>query len=412
MSKKFDLLVVGAGMGGLVLALLMARKGLRVAVLDRDAYPVPLPRGEILQPNGLKILAQLGLLQDLQKTDVHLNKQVHFQTISGAHLCTIDYARLPRPYPYALVLLPAVLHRILLDAVEEDPMIETYWRTSFHDVLWNDAQVIGVEATQSEKSVRFDCPMIVGADGAGSRVRAVFQSPYRAQAYDDGYITMVVDRPAGFQEDSRYYLGQGVIFGAFPVSSRKVYLFYLMPIQRLETAKAQGVGCLKSEMLSLHPEIEAMFRDPLQEIETWEQTAYMRCFRVACDSWVVSGGALLGDAAHAMNPHVAQGRNAAMADALALSGVLETCFNQGDFSKKTLVQYEQARRGEVDTLQAFGDEMVYFWNSPSPVLCWLRDRVFKKVQRSPHLHDKLLQTVSGVKMMPFNWIDRLSAVCP
>ncbi len=411
LSKKFDLIVVGAGVGGLILSLLMARKGFRVAVLDQQAHPMPLPRGEILQPNGLNILAQLGLLEALLKSDVHFNKKVHFHQSSGAHLCTIDYMRLPLPYPYSVVLLPAILQEILLDALAASPRIETFWGTSFKGLIKKDNCIVGLEAMQAESPVTFECSIVAGADGAGSRVRAAFQVAHRTHAYEDGYITMVVDRPPGFQEDSRYYLGKGTIFGAFPVSDTKVYLFYMIPTHQIAAVKNRGIDDLKLAIFSLNPEIEIMFGGPLQAVSGWEQTAYMRCFRVRCDQWAVDGGVLLGDAAHAMNPHVAQGRNSAMADAVLLADVLEDCFQQGDFSQNKLRRYEQARRVEIEKLQSLGDEMVFFWNSTSPVLLWLRDRVFKKVERKPHLHDKLLKTVAGIDVSPFNLIDRLSAVC-
>jgi len=67
MSQTFDVLIVGGGMGGLSLALALARQGRSVAVVERQAKPRPLPRGELLQPNGLRILDQLGLL-DAVKT--------------------------------------------------------------------------------------------------------------------------------------------------------------------------------------------------------------------------------------------------------------------------------------------------------------------------------------------------------
>ncbi|MDC4226009.1 MAG: hypothetical protein MPW15_17600 [Candidatus Manganitrophus sp.] len=49
-------------------------------------------------------------------------------------------------------------------------------------------------------------------------------------------MTMVVDRPAGFKGETRYYLGRRAIFGAFPVSKDKLYLFYMVPSGHLEEA--------------------------------------------------------------------------------------------------------------------------------------------------------------------------------
>lgn len=411
-SKKCDLLIIGGGAGGLVLALLMAKKGKQVAILDQKACPMPLPRGEILQPNGLKVLDQLGLLHDLLSSDVHLNEKVHFYQAAGQHLCTIDYTRLRTPYAYSLILLPEVLQRLLLSAVADAPNITPFWHTSFDRLLWEGERIIGACAGESSTPIRFETQMVVGSDGGQSRVREAFGIAYQTHAYADGYVTMVVDRPPGFQKDSRYYLGKEMIFGAFPVSRHKIYLFYLIPAKGLETVRARGIECLKREMCSLHPGIEEMFAGPLQKVTSWQQTAYMRCFRVRCDRWVVHGGALLGDAAHAMNPHVAQGRNAAMTDAVVLADVMETCFREGNFSQEALATYEYARRAEIRTLQSLGDEMVLFWNSGSPPLVWLRDRVFKKVQDRMYLHDKLLKTVAGLETAPFHCWDRFRAVAP
>ncbi len=411
-SKKCDLLVIGGGSGGLVLALELARKGYEIAILDQKASPMSFPRGEILQPNGLKILDQLGLLEGLLKADIHLNKMIHFYKMSGQQLCTIDYTRLPDPYAYSLMMLPGILQEILLEKINEIPNIEIFWGTSFNGLLRKSDRISGAEASHAGKPFTFQCPMVVGGDGAGSKVRESFQISHRLHTYSEGYITMIVDRPKGFHEDSRYYLGKKTIFGAFPISKNRLYLFYLIREQNLEKIKGRGIDPLKTEILAIHPEIEALFSVPLKEISSWDKTAYMRCFRVRCDRWVVNGGVLLGDAAHAMNPHVAQGRNAAMEDGIMLAHVLETCFKSGYFSQEALSRYEKERRPDIDILQALGDEMVFFWNSGLPPLVWLRDRVFKKVHHRSHLHDKLLKTVAGLDVEPFRFVDRLDAVRP
>lgn len=60
-----DVAIVGAGGGGAVLALLLAQKGVRSLVLERAAGPPQGLRGEILQPNGQRVLDRLGLLDTL-----------------------------------------------------------------------------------------------------------------------------------------------------------------------------------------------------------------------------------------------------------------------------------------------------------------------------------------------------------
>ncbi len=410
--KKSDLLIVGGGAGGMVLALVLARKGFRVSILDRQDPPMPAPRGEILQPNGLKILNRIGILSGLLRAGVHRCDRVRFYQGAGEHLCTIDYTRLLPPYNYALILLPEILQQLLLEKLKAEPHIETYWDTSFRDVIREGQQVIGLSADVCGQTVSFHAPVVVGADGLRSRVRDAFQIKHQLYAYADGYVTMVVDRPPGFQRDVRYYLGKEMIFGAFPVSKNRIYLFYLVPTDRLQRTHDKSIDHLKREILSLNSEVNALFTEPLEAISSWEQCSYMRCFRVISNSWVVNGGALLGDAAHAMNPHVAQGRNSAMEDALALAKAIEDCFKQGIFSKEALGGYETARRRDVDSLQKIGHEMAWLWNSGFSPVVWARDRVFRSLHVQGRLHDKMLNTVAGLEISPLNLADRCRALFP
>lgn len=409
-EKKSDLLIVGGGAGGMVLALVLARKGFRVSILDRQDPPMPAARGEILQPNGLKILDRLGILDTLLNADVHRCNRVRFYQGTGTQLCTIDYTKLPPPYHYALILLPEALQRLLLEKLEAEPYIETFWGTSFKDVIRDGQQVIGVSAEVCGKALSFYAPLVVGADGVRSRVRDAFQIKHQFYAYADGYITMVVDRPPGFHEDVHYYLGKEMIFGAFPVSKNRIYLFYLVPTNQLQRTYNNNIKHFKEKILSLNSEVNALFTEPLKEISSWEQCSYMRCSRVTSHAWKVNGGALVGDAAHAMNPHVAQGRNSAMEDALALARAIEDCFKQGVFSQEILGGYETARRRDVDSLQKIGHEMAWLWNSGFPPVIWIRDRVFRSFHVQGKLHDKMLSTIAGLEISPLTLVDRFQAV--
>ncbi|MFQ5598799.1 MAG: FAD-dependent oxidoreductase [Nitrospiria bacterium] len=410
-KKKWDMVIVGGGAGGMVLALSLAKGGFRIALLDQKSPPIPPPRGEIIQPNGLQVLDRLGLLSELQEADVHCNRKVHFYQSSGAHLCTIDYARLPPPYRYAMILLPDTLQRLFLKKVSETANIETYWGAAFKKILWNGGRVAGLEADYHGKALIFHAPMVVGGDGFGSRVRDAFGIRHRTHVYADGYVTMVVDRPPEFGETSRYYLGRRKIFGAFPVSRDKIYLFYLVPVKEYDAVRKKGIHRLKEEMLAFHPEISTFFAQTLKTVDAWDATSFMRCTRVRCHDWVVDGGALLGDAAHAMNPHVAQGRNAAMSDGMRLAQVFEHCVDDGDFSQKILKTYELDRRRKIEILQDLGDEMTWIWNSKSPPIVWARNRIFRSIQKNADFHDKLLSAVAGQQIAPISFLDRWRALC-
>ena len=98
MKTKYDVIIVGAGSGGAILGLLLARQGIDVLILERDAQPPNDIRSEILQPSGQKVLDDLGLLKNLPADVVYQTRQFDFFRIGKGRLCTFDYGDLPAPY--------------------------------------------------------------------------------------------------------------------------------------------------------------------------------------------------------------------------------------------------------------------------------------------------------------------------
>jgi 2-polyprenyl-6-methoxyphenol hydroxylase-like FAD-dependent oxidoreductase len=133
--------------------------------------------------------------------------------------------------------------------------------------------------------------------------------------------------------------------------------------------------------------------------------------RVRTPTWVADGAVLIGDAAHAMNPHASQGRMQAMVDAMTLAELLPECLTIGDYSGGKLKTYETIRRPQVMMLQKLADEQVLLWNTENPAIAYLRDRVFRTLDRNARLRYRVLSTTAGLRgTPPFSLIDRLMAV--
>lgn len=420
MKQSYDVVIVGAGMGGLILAEALARKGYRSAILERQPKFLPLPRGEVLQPNGLRILDQLGLLEEIKAAGPYLNYVFHFSRVGGPRLCTIDYRMLPQPYQYTLIMLPEILMRVLLKRISDNKDIQIYWGADFQGLLREGNRVVGVQARHYSsgqpsgggthgQQIKLMAPVVIGADGVYSRVREEMGVRYRLKSYRHGYLTMLLKRPEGFGAEGRYYVGRKTILGLFPVSNSCLYLFYLIPASRQpmpDPGRQPGeLEALKKAISDIDPVVE----DALGAITGWGQVTYMPCGRVKAARWVGDGVALIGDAAHAMNPHVSQGRNQALEDALVLSEVIAECFRRGDFSAGALSAYESTRRRTVELLQRLADEQVFFWNAGDPIRTWLRDRVFRTLNHNFRLRYRMLAQVAGLEARPLGFLDRLMA---
>ncbi len=408
MPNDFDVVIVGGGMGGLLLALSLARRGRRVALLERQAALRPPARGELLQPNGLRILDHLGLMKSIQGIPAHRAQRFHFTRIGGGDLCCVDYRDLPPPWNYTLITLPHHLLQLLLRELGHSDRVEIFMGTEFKGLQSDRGRIVGIQARRGEERLVLKAPMVVGSDGARSEVRSRLGIPSRLHVYREGYLTMILPRPPGMTEDARYYVGRGQILGVFPVSDDQIYLFYMIPGSELDEIRRRPV----SELSRAVAAIDSRLGKPLETIDGWERVGYMPCFRLKAASWTADGAALIGDAAHAMNPHVAQGRNQAMEDAVALAEVIEDGFKSGDFNAVRLRRYEERRRPPVECLQRMGDELTLLWNASFPPLAWLRDLVFRGMERHPSVRVSVMKTISGLEVRPLGLMDRLKVFMP
>ncbi|HKY71564.1 MAG TPA: FAD-dependent monooxygenase [Nitrospira sp.] len=404
-TVETDVAVVGAGGGGAVLALALAQKGIRTLVLDQAPGPPKGLRGELLQPNGQQVLDRLGVLKSLPPETTRSIRHFHFCRAGGERLCSIDYGDLPPPYNRAIVTMPNVAHHSIVEAVSRQPTVQLRYGTSFVGLVQHEHRVIGLTVQGPEGAYTVKSRLVVGADGAFSKVREALAIPADVHLYPEGYVIAILESNEALTE-SFYYVGRKQILGLFPATGNKVYVFYMIPSGSYDALKQKGMPALKHAWSAIAPRFAPLF----EKLSDWNQTAYMPTGRVRTPRWVADGAALIGDAAHAMNPHASQGRMQAMMDAMALADVIPSCLAAKDCSASRLRAYEAARRPPVTMLQRLADQQVFFWNTGNPLVAWLRDRVFRTLDRNARLRYRVLSTTAGLRQTaPFSMLDRLIA---
>ena len=407
-TELADVVIVGGGMGGLLLALILGRGGRTVTIIERQPKLRPIVRGELLQPNGLRILDRFGLLDRLKTLPSYLAHRFEFHRIGGRRLCTVDYRTLPPPWNYTLITQPHHLLGLLLEQLEQTGRVRLLTGTDFESLLFRQNKIVGVRAVHNGQPIEFHTSIVIGSDGSYSKVRQALGIRSHLHLYREGYLTLVVPRPPGFSNDARYYVGRGQILGLFPVSDAELYLFYMIPEAVRASMKQRGVETFCSAIST----IDVSLTPSLQSVTSWDQVGYMPCVRVRSERWTANGAALLGDAAHAMNPHVAQGRNQAMEDAVILAEVIQDGFASGAYGGARLNRYEMERRPPVECLQRMGDELTLLWNTALPPLAWFRDRIFEGMERHTEIRERVVKTISGLEIRPMGIFDRLRVFLP
>lgn len=165
-----DVAVVGAGPSGATTALLLARQGHRVLVLDRARFPRDKACGEGLMPPGVAVLRRLGLHDEVMATGARALEGVMYR-----HEATTPQAYAPFPTPpgggtaAGLGIRRTRFDAVLVDALRAEPLITMREGERVTGLLRNTAgQVEGVITPHEEVRAR----VIIGADGLHSRVRA------------------------------------------------------------------------------------------------------------------------------------------------------------------------------------------------------------------------------------------------
>jgi|GEM_PF-1742742 len=347
-------LVVGAGICGLAAAGFLKQSGRSVLVVERAAALDAAP-GMQLHSNALKVLGSLGLDAGLIRQGVVLQR-ARLLGASGKALSEVSFQG-----EIARGLLTVGVHHDRVVAALRGKLGEGEVRLG----LTVSSMNVGpdhVDAYFSDGGhERF--ALVVGADGARSRVRELLVGPRAARHCGAVCWRSVVPRPAALRPDEAgELLGVGARVGWVPLGDGQVYAYFTLAAPRQDEAQLRGLdaagvrghfeslGGPVGELLAALPPGPLPF-EPIEDL--W------------VDGWYRGRIVLLGDAAHAMTPDLAQGSAMALEDAKAL----QFCLDQGASMADGLAAYQALRQGRVRAIHdaSFDAGKVHQWTSAAAV---------------------------------------------
>lgn len=339
--------VVGGGPGGAMLALLLARQGVPVTLLeqhhdfDRDF------RGDTLHPSVMEVLDQLGLAQRvlaMPHGEVHQASVV----VDGRPAFAIDFGVLPTRFPYIVLMPQAEFIPLLVDEAKRYPGFELRLGATVRDLIVEDGVVRGVryEAERARHELR--ATLTVGADGRFSTLRrlAGIAPRWSAQAID--VLWFRVPRGAGDSVTGLGRAGRGHLLAVLPRHDAW-QLGWVFPKGGYQRLRAAGLGAFKDELCALVPEL----RDGiLTGLTDWRQVSLLSVEASRVRRWYRPGLLLIGDAAHVMSPVGGVGINYAIQDAVAAANVLAAPLRRGHVGTAALVRIQLEREIPTVLIQA------------------------------------------------------------
>jgi 2-polyprenyl-6-methoxyphenol hydroxylase-like FAD-dependent oxidoreductase len=367
-------------------------------VFERVRDPRPVGAGIMLQPIGMIVLQRLGLLEEVVARGARVDRLVT-RTQGGTRLLDLAYSR-HAPGLYGVGLHRGVLFDALLAAV----------RRSGAELRCGD-EITGVR--QGERGRRdpprpsivdaaghrhgpFD--LVIVAGGARSELRSDLAVRSSVRDYRWGVLWFVARDDGRAFDGELHQIVDGTrrMMGFLPTGlgpdgeTPLVSFFWSIRDDRVPAFRRAELGAWKREVLDYEPRADIV----LDQIESTADLLFADYRDVRMDTFHDGRVVVLGDAAHAMSPHLGQGANIALFDAM----VLADCIAEVPDVPDALREYSARRKSHLGYYQWATRTLTPFFQSDAPFGGAIRDLFFPLARVLPPVARQMVATMCGLKL--------------
>ncbi len=331
MADRFDVIVVGARCAGSPLAALLAREGLKVAVVERAAFPRDTLSTHIFQAAAINFLRRLGVFDKVLETGARTYTKVDLR--QEDFLCKFEVNQRPGDGGAFMSVRRFVLDPILLDAAA-DAGAEVLMSTSVTGLTRDGGRVAGVTAASQGSQRKLEAKLVVGADGRNSMVAELAG----ARKYNVipgerfGYWWFFADAAPGPDPALVYHRWEGRFVIAMPADGGLYQVIELPDMRFLADFRQDRKPAFMAHARSCRPVAEVL--DGACPVGKMFGVLKFECFfrESAGPGW-----ALVGDAGHFKDPAPGQGIADAFRQAEALAPVIVGAINDSDAARDAAV---------------------------------------------------------------------------
>lgn len=392
MKEQFDVVIVGGGMVGAAVACCLGESALKVAVIEH-AFPLAF---DATQPHDLRVsalsiasktlLETIGAWQGIETKRLCPFKRMRVWEASGDTMfCSDDIGH----SELGFIVENRVTQLALLERLADFPNVELICPahiTQLHYAASGESELI----LSNTRTLR--TKLLIAADGAQSKIRHGANIGVTSWDYEQHAMVIYIETA---------YPQQDITWQRFVASGPQAFLpltgnfgsivWYHSP-DEVKRLKSLSLDALKDELIAAFPEC-------LGEVTRVISTTSFPLKRQHAQQYVKHGVALVGDAAHTINPLAGQGVNIGLLDAAALAEVIVDATKQGRYigDLSVLKRYEKMRRTENLKMMTVMDVFYQAFSNDWLPLKLLRNVGLGVAERVTPLKNKVMRGAMGLE---------------
>lgn len=308
--------IAGGGPAGMMLAFLLARAGIEVAVLEKHADFFRDFRGDTIHPSTLELMWELGLL-DAFLALPHSEVTQFSGVVEDRTFPLVDLRHVPTHCKFLAFMPQWDFLNFLAERGRRYPGFHLLMRTEALDAMKENGKVTGIRAAGPDGPLEIHAELTVCADGRHSTLRQAAQLPVTEFGAPIDALWLRLPREPNDPEQVFGYIKSGKIF---VMLMRDTYwqCAYVIPKGSFETLRARGLEAFRAGIARQAPFVA----DRVGSLQSWDDIKLLTVQVDRLEKWYDNGLLFIGDAAHAMSPIGGVGINLAVQDAVAAANIL------------------------------------------------------------------------------------------
>lgn len=379
---SYDVIVIGARVAGATTAMLLARRGLKVLVVDQVSFPHDTISSHQVQVPGIALLNEWGLLDRLNAAGTPLTRRVRFDShgilVAGSF---------PQHGGVEAMCSP---RRTLLDALLVDAAraagAEVREHVRVEELAWSGATVTGIRGLdRSNRAVVESARLVVGADGKHSLVASQVNAARYHERPVRAFACYSYWSGPG-RADAELYQRPGRAVAVFPTNDDLTMIYVAAPLAEFAVARRD----LEKHYLATLDECG----DLGERVRASERAERIRTTPDQPNMFRVSNGAgwaLVGDAGVVMDSISAQGITNALQDAQSLADAVVIGFGVGGSLPDALGEHQRQRDRKLKPMYDFTTRLARF-AAQSPI----ERALLTAIARRPAESDRFLGAFAGI----------------